>query len=430
MYARSVDSLIQTSNAFNHVAQTSKAAVVSISTLKTVQTYSPFAQDPFFNQFDLFSQGTNQREGLGSGVIVSKFGHILTNHHVVARTDSITVTLNDGREFSATLVGSDKKTDIALLKIEATNLPIVRLGNSDQLSIGDWAIAIGNPFGLAGTMTVGIISATGRSGVVDADNYADFIQTDAAINPGNSGGALLNINGELIGINTAIFSRSGGYIGIGFAVPVNMAKRVMEDLLAYGRVKRGKLGVTIQPINDKIMREYRLSSREGAYIISVKPGSSADKAGMLPGDIVIELGGKKISDYLSLRSRISELKLNERSYCVVLRNNRKKRLTITLLADTATAMTSIDRLGLQTTEVSADIRRQYRIPQRVDGLFIVSVEQGSLGQRYRLTPGQVITKLNNKPLRSQKMYKRALSSNKPLLVSVYQDGYEFTLLIR
>ena len=225
-----LSSLKKTSQAFNQVAETSKPAVVSISTLKNVQSFgrSSLFNDPFFGGFDTFPRGRQQREGLGSGVIVSQYGHILTNHHVVARADEITVTLSDGREFTATLVGSDKKTDLAVLKIPNDNLPTIALGDSDALAVGDWAIAIGNPFGLAGTVTAGIISATGRSGVLDADNYADFIQTDAAINPGNSGGALLNIKGELIGINTAIFSQSGGYMGIGFAIPVNMAKRVMD----------------------------------------------------------------------------------------------------------------------------------------------------------------------------------------------------------
>ena len=429
----SLDSLSQSSKAFQRVANHCKDAVISISTISTLQSYtrSPFFNDPFFEHFYGQPFGQQKKEGLGSGVIVSRFGHILTNHHVIERADEITVTLSNGKEYTATLIGSDKKTDLAVLKINGDDdFPKVELGNSDLLNIGEWAIAIGNPFGLAGTVTVGIISATGRSGVMDVENYADFIQTDAAINPGNSGGALLNIKGELIGINTAIFSQSGGYMGIGFAVPVNMAKRVMEDILTYGKVKRGMLGVTIQPVTDDIMNQYDLPSKEGAFILSVQPNSAAEKAGIRAGDLIIELGGKKVTDYLALRTRVSELKANETSTCVVYRNGRQKELTFTLSDTDELTETTIDELGLSVTELTKNNRKTFSISSRISGLVITMVQPGSLGERYRFIPGQVITSINNQRIGSIEQYKQLLKSNDVLLITIYEQGYEFSVVIR
>ncbi|RAP30799.1 hypothetical protein DID78_01955 [Candidatus Marinamargulisbacteria bacterium SCGC AG-343-D04] len=427
-YNPQISDLKKTSSAFNMVAQKANPSVVSISTVSTVRHSSPFMNDPFFNHYYRYG-GQQQQKGLGSGVIVSESGHILTNHHVVSKADEINITLSDGREFSAHVIGSDKKTDLALLKIEGSSLPSIHLGNSDSLSVGDWAIAIGNPFGLNGSVTVGIISATGRSGVVDAENYADFIQTDAAINPGNSGGALLNIDGKLIGINTAIFSQSGGYMGIGFAIPVNMAKRVMDDLLKYGKVRRGMLGVTIKPITDDDMLDYNLTSREGAFVLEVKPGSTADKAGIKPFDVIIEIGGKKVSDYLSLRTRISELKLGEPSYCVVLRKNREKSLSFTLEHTLGTSQKTPASLGLNIQSLSSDTRQQFAIPNHINGIIITSVEPGSIAAQYRLVPGLVITKLNRKRLKSAKDFNRYFIKNKANLFTLYESGYEFSVVI-
>ncbi len=427
IFGNSIDTLVKTSESFQMVASHATKAVVSISTVTTVQR-NPYSS---FYGFNYYNPYTNQeREGLGSGVIATKHGHILTNHHVVEKADKITVTLSDGREFDATLVGTDKKTDIAVLQIKAKNLPIIYFADSDQLSVGEWAIAIGNPFGLAGTVTVGIVSATGRSGVLDVDNYADFIQTDAAINPGNSGGALLNIHGKLIGINTAIFSQSGGYMGIGFAVPINMAKRVMEDIVSYGRVKRGMLGVTIKPVTDTLVRDLRLPTKEGAYVLEVKPGSSADVAGIKPGDLIIELGGKKVADYLALRTRISELKLNESSYCVVIRNNKKKRLEFTLFSDFESIVGSSDPLGLTLKKSDASLRKKYSIPNSISGLVITDVQKGSLGLRYRLMPGQVITKVNNRAVTSIEEYRNLIDNAAVFLLTIYDEGYEFNVVIR
>jgi serine protease Do len=427
IYSTSLDTLIKTSESFQQVSAQAAPAVVSISTVTKIRQ-NPYSSFYSFNGYNPYQQ--QEREGLGSGVIVTPLGHILTNHHVIERADKITITLNDGREFLASLVGSDKKTDIAVLKINATDLPAITFGDSDTLSVGEWAIAIGNPFGLAGSVTVGIISATGRSGVLDVDNYADFIQTDAAINPGNSGGALLNIQGQLIGINTAIFSRSGGFMGIGFAVPINMAKRVMEDIVSYGRVKRGMLGVTIKPITDDLARSLKLSSKEGAYVIEVKPNSSADIAGIKPGDLIIELGGKKVTDYLALRTRISELKLNESSYCIILRNGKKLRLDFSLFSDSDSMNVMNSNLGLVVQELNNELRRDFGIPKKVSGLLITDIATGSIAQRYRLSPGQVITHINNHPIHSIEKLNSLITSKATLLMTVYEEGYVFNVVIR
>jgi serine protease Do len=429
----SLTKLHETSSAFNLVADIAKPAVVSISSIRTVQSYrsSPFYNDPYFDHFFDSYRGAQQREGLGSGVIVSKFGHILTNHHVVQRADEITVTLNDGREFKASMIGSDKKTDLAILKIDDTNLPFVKFGNSDSIRVGDWAIAVGNPFGLAGTVTVGIISAKSRSGVVDVENYADFIQTDAAINPGNSGGALLNIKGELIGINTAIFTQSGGYMGIGFAIPISMAKRVMEDIIKYGNVRRGMLGVTVQPITNDLVKKYNLKTKQGALIVDVIPGSAADKAGIQIGDLITELNKKKVTDYLTLRSRISELKLNQKTYCMLQRNGIQKNIYFTLTSPKPALNTSkINNLGLKVINLNRKIRRQLQIPNAVSGVIISAVDPRSTAAKYRLTKGQIITQINNRDINSLTDYEKLITNSRPLLLTIYEDGFKFVVLIK
>ncbi len=425
--------LKHTSKAFNTVAQSGLSSVVSISTIRTVSTYgySPFFKDPFFQQFYGLHHGTQQREGLGSGVIVSQFGHVLTNHHVISKADEITVTMSDGQEFDAAVIGSDKKTDLALLKLKGKNFPAVQFGNSDTLTIGDWAIAIGNPFGLKGTVTAGIISATGRSGVLDAENYADFIQTDAAINPGNSGGGLFNIDGKLIGINTAIFSQSGGYMGIGFAIPVNMAKRVMEDLIRFGYVKRGKLGVTIQPITDDIMAEYNLKTREGAFVLDVQPRSSAAKSGLKPADIIVALGSKPVTDYLSLRTRVSELKPGEASTMTIIRNGRRQNISFVLEDEKTSAKASpeFDAMGLHVMDITPELRRYYRIGNQ-EGVIITRVKDGSAAARYRLIPGHVIAEINDKPIRSVRHYRKLIKSNSVLVFTILDQDYRFKIIFR
>ena len=292
--------LTKINEATEEVANASKPAVVNITSTTTVHMrgfQSPFFDDPFFkdffgNQFRSFEMPKDYKQsGVGSGVIVDSKGFILTNNHVIKDADEIKVKLSDKKVYKGKVVGTDPKTDLAVIEISATNLPVMKLGNSDELKVGDKVIAIGNPLGLNQTVTSGIISATGRADVGIAD-YEDFIQTDAPINPGNSGGALVNVKGELIGINTAIFSTSGGYQGIGFAIPSNMAKVVMESLIKHGKVIRGWLGVSIQPITPDLAKELGVKDEKGALIADIMEGGPADKAGLKRGDVIIELDGK------------------------------------------------------------------------------------------------------------------------------------------
>ncbi|NTV47868.1 MAG: Do family serine endopeptidase, partial [Chlorobiales bacterium] len=315
---RQISTLRDLNNAFVEIAQNAKPSVVTVLTEKTVQrrVFNPFdffgggsPFDDFFGQQPQQQQPRSEKEllrGLGSGVIVSKDGYILTNNHVVAQSDTVYVKTFDGKTLPAKIIGADPKTDVAVIKVNADNLTAIKIGDSDKLRVGEWVMAIGSPLGenLAETVTQGIVSAKGRSNVGLAD-YEDFIQTDAAINPGNSGGPLVNIDGELVGINTAIASRTGGFQGIGFAVPSNMAQRVMQSLIKYGKVTRGWLGITIQDIDENIAKGMKLKSREGAVVGSVLENSPAEKAGVQTGDVIVEVEGKAVKNTVELRNMIA-----------------------------------------------------------------------------------------------------------------------------
>ena len=303
-------------------------AVVNISTKGQYHGASQlpeFLNDPFFKRFfkfDIPEHQQPQAHALGSGVIVNaKKGYILTNNHVIDNASEILVTLKDGRKLVAELIGSDPQTDIALLKVNAPNLQAVKLSNSDTLRVGDFALAIGHPFGLDQTVTSGIVSGLGRSGL-GIEGYEDFIQTDASINPGNSGGALVNLHGELIGINTAIFSKSGGNIGIGFAIPVNMAKSVMNQLIKHGEIQRGILGVQIQDLTPELAKAFGVSVNQGAVVAQVIPDSAAKKAGVKAGDIIVGVNGRKITSSSSLRNYIGLKRPGDTAKLKILRGNK------------------------------------------------------------------------------------------------------------
>jgi serine protease Do len=307
------------------------------------QSLSPFE---FNNPFDLFNDEFFRRffgprlpergqprkyrqTGQGSGFIVSKDGYILTNHHVVGDADRITVTLSDGREFTAKTVGTDPKSDVAVIKIEADNLPILPLGDSDALEVGEWVMAVGNPFGLSHTITVGVVSAKGRS-TVGITDYEDFIQTDAAINPGNSGGPLINLTGEVVGIITAIFSRSGGYMGIGFAIPVNMAKAIQKQLVETGKVIRGSLGVNVQNLSKELAESFGLDSTDGVLIAGVTKDSPADKAGLRRGDVIVEFNGRNIENVGQFRNLVALTIPGTKIKLVLIRGGKRSDLAVKL----------------------------------------------------------------------------------------------------
>src|SRR5690554_326467 len=312
-------------------------AVVNISTRHQVPVrQNPLLQDPFFRRFFGLPefQAPQQRQVLsaGSGVIVDAGrGLVLTNNHVIDTADQIVVSLLDGRQEPAEVVGTDAATDIALLRVAANNLQAAPIGDSSSLRVGDLVFAIGNPFGLGQTITSGIISALGRTGI-NQGGYEDFIQTDASINPGNSGGALVNSRGELIGINTAILSRSGGNIGIGFAVPVNLARAVMEQLVAYGRVERGRIGVSIQNLTPDLADAFGLNTLNGALITSVERGSSAERGGLRRGDLVIAVDGREIRNASDLRNRIGLVRVGDSVTLTIIRDGRQRELDLRVAA--------------------------------------------------------------------------------------------------
>ena len=392
---------------FAPVVERVSRSVVNISTTKVVKSpvlgWSPdpfFA--PFFHGFDVPRE--RRERSLGSGVIVTADGYVLTNNHVVSDPSDIRVSLADRREFKAKLVGADAKTDIALVKIEAQGLPVATFGDSTKLRVGEFAIAIGNPFGLDQTVTLGIVSALGRGsmGIVD---YEDFIQTDAAINPGNSGGALVNHRGELIGINTAILSRTQGNHGIGFAVPVHMARQVMEQLRKHGRVVRGYLGVAIQDVTPAMAKALGLGQSAGALVGDVVSGGPADKAGFKRGDVAVELDGHAVASSHDFRLRIAQSAPGTRVRAVVIRDGARKEFSATLgelpeelskAPQSPGAGGRPEMLGLELAPLTPELARQLDVPPGTRGVVVTRVSAGSAAATAELRAGDVIEEANRK----------------------------------
>ncbi|HHT9117546.1 MAG TPA: DegQ family serine endoprotease [Candidatus Hypogeohydataceae bacterium YC38] len=394
---------------FNEVSEYVKPSVVHVKATKVLKTeeferfHPPSGEFPFGDEFfDRFFRGRVPKEfrqqGFGSGVIVDERGYILTNNHVVEGADEIAVTLGEKKEFKATVIGADPPTDVAVIKIEAEKLPVAKLGNSDEIKIGDWAIAIGNPFGLTQTVTAGIISATGRANVGIAD-YEDFIQTDAAINPGNSGGPLVNLKGEVIGINTAIFTRTGGYQGIGFAIPVNMAKAVMNSLIAKGKVTRGWLGVAIQDVTEDLAKSFGLPGPKGVLVSDVTPNSPAERAGMQRGDVIMEYEGKEVKDVNHLRNMVAQTEVGKVANLNVLRNGSTKGLTVTIgeqptgLFAAAGAEQPTKDLGMSLEDLTPELARRFGYEKEM-GVVVTDVEPGSKAELSGIQPGDLIKEVN------------------------------------
>lgn len=372
-------------------------AVVNISVTGSVKIRSnPMLEDPFFRRFFNIPDQPRSvpRQSAGSGVIVDAGkGYVLTNHHVVKDADEIEVTLQDRRRFEARLVGSDEGTDIALLQIDADDLTELPLGDSEAVRVGDFVLAIGNPFGLGQTVTSGIVSALGRSGI-NVDGYEDFIQTDASINPGNSGGALVDIDGDLIGINTAIIAPSGGNVGIGFAVPVAMAEAVMDQLLEYGEVRRGRLGVTIQDVTPELAEALELSTPEGAVITQVQPGSAADDAGLMAGDVVVAVDGASVINSSELRNRIGLTPVGEDLDITVLRDGRRRTLEVEIGTAGQVTLAGGDTFARLR---GAEFRNMDPSHPRFDdapGALVASVEQGSPAWRNGIRDGDIVLAVN------------------------------------
>lgn len=398
-------------------------AVVNIATTGTIQVReNPLFSDPFFRHFFGAPPGGQPRErktaSLGSGVIVdAKKGYILTNNHVIAKADEISVTLRDGRILKAKLIGTDPDTDVAVIQVPAEKLTAIPLANSERLQVGDFVVAIGNPFGLGQTVTSGIVSALGRSGL-GIEGYEDFIQTDASINPGNSGGALVNLAGELIGINTAIFSKSGGNIGIGFAIPINMASDIMQQLISHGEVKRGRLGAQAQDLNPELAKAFGLKDHRGAVITQVVSDSPADKGGLRAGDIVTHINGRKVKSADTLRNTLGLLRVGEVVKLKILREGRAKTIKAKIVEAMAKNLGGEKLHGHLTGATLADIEEGSRLYGRVQGVLIAEVERGSPAWGAGLRPGDVITSVNRKEVKSVAVMRKRMNKSRSLLLNI------------
>lgn len=409
-------------------------AVVNISTAGHVEMEQhPLLSDPFFRRFFELPNMPRERktQSLGSGVIVdAQRGLVLTNNHVIANADQINVRLNDGRQFAAELVGTDPETDVAVIRIKAKDLQALPAANSDNARVGDFVVAIGNPFGLGQTVTSGIISALARSGL-GITGYEDLIQTDASINPGNSGGALVNLRGELVGINTAIYSQSGGNIGIGFAIPTNMARQVMEQLVEFGEVNRGYLGAEMQNLDPALADAFGLASMQGAVLVNIVPGSPAEKAGLRPGDVVTAVNGRAVRDAPDLRNQVGLRRVGDKLTLDVLRDG--KRMTVSAVVGARTANTA---RGAIKNERMAGVSVG-EIPQnspyygQVAGIMVFEVATGTPAWAAGLREGDVITSVNRQQLADLQSFLALVSRAKgQLLLGVLRGNRAAYLVIK
>ena len=446
-WSKTEDTAFDFRKGFSSVAAKATPAVVFIQVEKQVPAGN--MQGYFNNPFDLFGEDFSERffgtpnarpnqpnrrypqrgrqqmykqTGQGSGFIISKEGYILTNTHVVGDVDKITVRLADGREFQAKKIGADPKTEVALIKIESEgDLPVLAIGKPEALQIGEWVIAIGNPFGLKETLTVGVVSAKGRSNIGITD-YEDFIQTDAAINPGNSGGPLLNIDSEVIGINTAIFSRSGGYMGIGFAVPIDLAMNIKEQLVANGKVTRGYIGVVLNPgeVTDEMAKSFGHTEGGGVLIADVQKDGPADKAGIKSGDILTELAGKKIKDNASFRNDVARIMPNKKAELTLYRDGKSKKVTVTVAVfpdDVGSAggeqksAELSEKLGFQVQELTPEVAEELGY-EAARGVVVSDVDPGSAAYEQGLRPGMLILEVNRSEVKNVVDFDKAVGKTK------------------
>jgi len=426
-------------------------AVVTIHAARRVHApqMQEFFNDPMFRQF--FGPGggvtprgnqTQKQMALGSGVIVTADGHIITNHHVVDGAEEISVDLNDRRHFDAKLIGSDSPSDLAVLKIQASNLPVLSLGDSDKVRVGDICLAVGNPLGVGQTVTMGIISAKGRATEQGNRNFEDFLQTDAAINQGNSGGALVNTQGELIGINSQILSPSGGSIGIGFAIPSNMARNVMDQLTKNGRVSRGRLGVNIQEISPELAQSMNLKDSRGVLVSGVEPGMPAEKAGIREGDVITAVNGARVDDSNSLRNRIAAMSPGTDVALTVLRDGHEEQLHAKLIElkddNEATASegggekeSGGGQLGITVETVTADMASRLKL-KKAQGVVISDIDPNSPAAEAGLQPGDVILEVNHQPVKSGADIRAGVkaSGSRPTLLLMNRDGVNHFLALQ
>ncbi|MBF0613008.1 MAG: DegQ family serine endoprotease [Magnetococcales bacterium] len=415
-------------------------AVVNISTSTVIQVAEhPLFSDPFFRKFfDLPTRQSKPREkkekSLGSGVVVdAKNGYLVTNHHVIKNADRITVTLWDGRTLQGKRLGSDPETDIAMVKIPSDDLKAITLGNSEKLRVGDFVVAIGNPFGLGQTVTSGIVSAVGRRGL-GIEGYEDFIQTDASINPGNSGGALVDLRGELVGINTAILAPGGGNVGIGFAIPVDMAKRLMAQLLQYGEVRRGLLGIKTQDLTPELaeafgvdMRRHGLDGRHGAVVVSVVPNSSAQKAGIRNGDILLRVNGTPVEDSNHVRNSVGLARVGERLNIQLLRDGKVLEVNAEIGEVEKEQSKGED---IHPLLAGASLESTHSVDSEEGSILVTDVKRNSAASRIGLRKGDVLLAINKQKVASLEEIRPAIGDANALLLSIKRGNSVISILVQ
>ncbi len=435
-------------NGFTDVARQVTPAVVNITTVMTEKVSDGFSvpdelrdrMEEFFGKpFDPRRRGPQPpgeqrglRRGQGSGVIISADGYVLTNNHVIAKAQEVSVTLPDKREFKGKIVGADPKSDLAVVKINASNLPAIPWGDASQLQVGEYVLAVGNPFGLNSTVTLGIVSAVGR-GHMGITQYEDFIQTDAAINPGNSGGALVNTRGELVGINTAIFSQTGGYQGVGFAVSTTMAKPIYESLIKTGKVVRGYLGIGLQDLNQDLATSFSMKDSKGALVSDVKEDSPADLAGLKQGDVIIEYQGNPVEDGVALQRLVTRTTIGSKVPLKVVRDGRERELTVRVgeqpdqrrVEKAEVGQNEYALAGLSVEDLDRDTARELGLKGKTQGVIVTKVEPDSGAEKAGLMPGDVIREVNRQPVKSVKDFENVsahMKKGENVLILVNRQG--------
>ncbi len=450
------------SHSFKDVAKALVPSVVSIRSVTRMEAprrgerprrgqpqipeeFRDFFGDDFFDRFGPDAMpgvpdGPRERQGMGSGVVVSDDGFVVTNNHVIQGATELKVSLFDGRTFDAEVVGTDAKTDLAVLKIDAGNLVPADFGDSDAMEVGDWVLAVGSPFELNHTVTAGIVSAKGRSQLRITD-YDDFIQTDAAINPGNSGGPLVNLRGEVIGICTAIVSRTGGYQGIGFAIPSNMVSMVRDAIIRQGRVQRGQLGALIQDMTEELAESFGFDSTDGVLIGDVLPGSPAEKAGIQSGDIVVEYQGRAVKSANELRNSVAATSPGTNATLILFRDGERQTIRVEIgelpdepmVAERPAPGRGDDVMGLVVQPLTGELARELNVPDGVSGVVIMDVQRNSLGARLGLTRGDVIIQVGDRMISSVNDFREALTDEavaQGVRVQVLRDGTRRFLFLR
>ncbi|HRD66670.1 MAG TPA: DegQ family serine endoprotease [Candidatus Competibacter sp.] len=407
-------------------------AVVNIATESQISTRNPLLDDPFFRHFFNIPDQPRERktQSVGSGVVVdARRGYVITNHHVVDGASTITVTLRDGRKLNAKVIGSDPESDVAVIQIPSGNLTALTLADSDALRVGDFVVAIGNPFGLGQTVTSGIVSALGRSGL-GIQGYEDFIQTDASINPGNSGGALVNLRGELVGVNTAIIAPGGGNVGIGFAIPSNMVSRLMNQIISHGSVRRGQLGVSVQDLTPDLARAFNIPANQGAVIAQVSPRSAAARAGLREGDVVLSVNNRSIRDGGALRNAIGLLEVGESVRLEILRDGKPQTIDAKVgeyVPAKADGEAIHPRLAGAAFE---DIGPNSPLAGKIQGILVAGVESGSPAARAGLRKNDVIVAINRQRIASTAELQQLAADSDSLLLNLLRGREELLLVLR